>query len=285
MPLAIKCGLDVNALVYIRTQCIELQGPTHRILEDLKPLLKSVNIEFFEVAVNSGGEICRVFDEILYHAQKNGMKPIIHFDMHGSLEGLEVSGDHEILSWVVIAQRLRKINVATACNLGVVSGVCYGFHAIRPVNLYTATPFYVLIAPEEEVSCGFMEESTLPFYRELFSSGDILKAYQNNLSEFLKMFHCEEFLARTLCKYIAELCKGKSGKLRREQLLTKTVCGIHRKTTLNLRSLRVPMKMYLKPSQELVDRYSKQFLAGRVCQFTIDDLLQFVEELNKSRPL
>jgi hypothetical protein len=176
-----------------------------------------------------------------------------------------------------VIPRLQAINVATCNNLVVVAGVCFARHAILQVKVSEACPVYMLIAPEMKVTFGFLEDNTVAFFQEIFSSGDVNKACLEHFGLPMKVFHCEQFLAIALARYIRQTCKGKAVAARRERLLTEIFLGGKERTPENLREVRRLLKDGLRPQQQLIDAYSQAFLIGRVCPFTIDDLIGLVD--------
>jgi hypothetical protein len=134
-----------------------------------------------------------------------------------------------------------------------------------------------LIVLQTEVTFGFLEDDTVGFYEMLFSSGSINDACRAHFGEPMKVFHCEQFLATALARYIRQSCKGRGAAARRERLLTDVMLSGRERTPENLRQVRRLLKEGLRPQQELVETYAQAFLAGRRCPFTIDDLLGFVE--------
>jgi hypothetical protein len=128
---------------------------------------------------DAGRQRCRTGDRVTScrrRMRREGAKPILHLDMHGSKRGLQLAGTLEIAPWARVVPKLQAINVATGNNLVVVAGVCFARDAILQIKISEACPVYMLIAPETEVTFGFLEDNTVPFYQKLFSSGDINKA-------------------------------------------------------------------------------------------------------------
>jgi len=65
------------------------------------------------------------------------------------------------------------INVATGNNLFAASACCFGFHAIKSPRIMDACPFYMLVAPENEITFGFVEDDSFEFYRDAFTARDL----------------------------------------------------------------------------------------------------------------
>lgn len=276
MPLDITSGFSLNSLFWLTSLSPDQQGLTRRIVDDLSPFFQQIGLPFLFHSVKSAAELYKTLDVIADHARKGG-RPMLHFDMHGSKKGLMVADTQEIAPWAVVP-KLRKINTASQCNLCAVFGVCFALHALKEMKFSEACPVYMLIAPEEEVTFGFLEDNTVEFYRAIFSHGDVDRAYREHFSDSLKVFHCEKFLAIALTRYIKNSCKGKGAAQRRERLLTEIVLSGRARTRENLKNVRKQLKLGMRPAQELVDKYAQTFLAGRSCPFTIDDLLRLVND-------
>ena len=209
------------------------------------------------------------------------MRPLIHFDTHGNKDaGIYVDGEDTFADWNTLTEKLQAINIHTKNNLAVVCATCFGLHAIKPISLQSAAPFFLLLAPEENVKVGFLEANVPNFYRELFERGSIDAAYSRHLSDKFKYFHCEKMLFIVIARYLKEQSKGKGGAARRERLITEIFSQGMEKTPDNLKRVRKMLKDGLRPDQSLLDRYAGRFLIGRQCSFSIADLERFIESDN-----
>ena len=275
--MQLDSGFSCNTVIWFTSLPEDEQGPSRRMVEDMEALSEEVGVGFQRLHVNSASKLVELLEELTQHAGERQMRPLLHFDMHGNKEqGLFISGLNEYFSWDELARHLRQLNAATGNNLCAVGAACFGLRAIMPVKLDQPTPFFLLLAPEQEVTVGFLEGNVLPFYRELFRSGSIDRAYSSCLSDEFKYFHCEKMLFIAIARYIREGCKGKTGETRRERLLTEVFIQGMEKTEENLTDVRRKIKEGLRPNQALLDRYAKTFLIGRTCSFNMDQLLAFV---------
>jgi hypothetical protein len=126
---------------------------------------------------------------------------------------------------------LRAINRQTGNNLLVTAAVCFGLYAIKETIITDHTPFYMLIAPEERVTFGELMDQTFPFFQNLTTHWDVVKAAEEEMSPKMKTFHCMRVFTVAMAKYILRSCKGKGVQERRENLLTevlKSATPIHR---------------------------------------------------------
>ena len=277
--MRLSSEFSCNSVIWISSLPDSEMGPTDRMVAAMDAHSKDLGFGFQHIPVSSRSNLIKLLDELALHANEHNMKPLVHFDTHGNIDhGLYISREECFISWGDLADKLRIINVYTKNNLAVVGATCYGLHAIKPISLSTATPFYLLLSPEEEVKVGYLEDNIPNFYLSLFELGSIDSAYSRHLSERFKYFHCEKMLFIVIGRYISQQCKGKGGAARRERLLTEILSQGLENTDENRKKVRKVLKDGLRPDQSLIDRYTGKFLIGRQCSFNIADLLKFVEE-------
>ncbi|MBQ4781805.1 hypothetical protein F9U38_14910 [Pectobacterium versatile] len=271
-------SFSCNSVIWVTSLPDSELGPTRRMVEDMESLKAEISIGFQHIQVNSAIHLKDVLKELALHASEHGMRPLLHFDMHGSKEkGLYISQSSEYIAWHELYTNLQVLNKASGNNLVVIGAACFGLKAIMPIKLDKPAPFFVLLAPEEEVCVGFLEDNAVRFYRALFESGSLDTAYSRNLSDEFKYFHCEKMLFIVVAKYIRAGCRGKSAQERREQLLTDVFSQGMDKTEANLKLVREKIKEGLKPEQSLLDKYAETFLIGRTCSFNMQQLLEFLD--------
>lgn len=276
--MQLDTGFCCNSVIWLTSLPDSELGPTRRMVEDMESLTAQISVEFQHIQITSAAHLKRLFEEFSFHASKSGIRPLLHFNMHGNKDnGLYISQSSEYCSWDELYCSLQLLNQATGNNLAVIGAACFGLRSIMPIELNQPAPFYVLLAPEEKVHVGFLADNVVCFYRELFESGSLDTAYSRYLSDEFKYFHCEKMLFKVVAKYIRAGCKGKTAQERRERLLTEVFSQGMEKTEHNLRSVRNKIKMGLKPDQALLDRYAKTFLVGRACSFSMQQLLSFLD--------
>lgn len=276
-------SVDCNSVIWLTSLPHEDLGPTRRMVEDMELLRTDSSIGFQYIQIKSPEHLTAILSELTLHAANHGMRPMLHFDMHGDKDkGMLICNEEsEYVSWHKLITHLKELNKATHNNLIVVGAACYGLRAITSIKINDPVPFFVLLAPEGEVSLGFVEDNIPAFYRELFHSGELDPAYNKYLSNELKYFHCERMLFLVLLKYIKSSCKGKSARERREYLLTEILSQELERNKDNMKIVRKKIKDGIKPDKSLLDRYVKTFLVGKPCSFNIDQLLDFIEEADK----
>ena len=277
--MQLNSGFSCNSIIWLTSSRAGEAGPTRRMTEDLGSLMNTFALGFQVIDITSKKSFEEILIELTHHAKESRMRPILHIDMHGCAEnGLFVCETNEYISWDFVVDLLRDLNVATQNNLCIVGAACYGLRAIMPIKLNQATPFFILLAPEEEVEVGFLLDNIFSFYNCLFQTGSIDTAYSRNLSDEFKYFHCEKMLFIAIARYIKEQCRGKGGQSRRERLLTEIFSDQSEESkSQTITETRSKLKESLKPDQSLLDRYAKKFLISRSCSFKFDELLNFVE--------
>jgi hypothetical protein len=97
------------------------------------------------------------------------IKPIIHIEAHGSIEGLHLESG-EIISWEDLISIMRPLNVLSKNNLFLVLASCHGVNIGEYISVFSRVPFRGAIAPAEEVSKREIEEGFLAFYEVFFSN-------------------------------------------------------------------------------------------------------------------
>lgn len=268
----------INTLYWISSLDEDEQGVTRRILEDLEPLCAAKNLRFRRYAPTGAAELLAALDDIAAEA-RDGMLPLVHFDMHGSAPaGLRLSPSEEFVDWAAVADRLRVVNETTGNNLCVVSGACFSFEVVRQIDIHRTVPFFILLAPEEEISSGELEERTAGFYRDMLDEEDILTARERWFGDRLRLFHCEKMLAVVLAKYVNNAAMGRQQERRREQLVTDAINQGVVNDRGNRRRLRRMANEMIKPTEELIKRFVPVFLAGKEPGFTIDEIKRMVRE-------
>lgn len=278
--LHLSSVLTVNSLIWISSLEPDKKGTTDRVHDDLQPYFVSIGLPFHPVEPRSASELLAGLDAIAESA-KAGLRPMIHFDTHGSKQdGLYIAASREFVSWQQLVEKLRPINVATGNNLCVVSAACFAMHAIKEISIGSSAPFFALIAPENTVSFGFVERCTVPFYEAVFKGLDIVSAHEQHLAPSFKLFLCEKMLLVGLMKYVRNYCMGKGRKKRIEDLLTKAVADGLPNTRQNRRIARHKTKQFIKPGQDLIERYVQTFLIGKKVDVTIKQII----DLAQSRP-
>jgi hypothetical protein len=277
MAIEIEAKLVFNSIFWLTSPRPNEVRLVNDIIDDVALLSRSKNIPFQSYEVPNGTALIAALAEI-ERAAREDCRPLIYLDMHGSpTAGVEIAKSGEMVPWDDVVEALRKINRETGNNLLVVAAVCYGLHAIKETTIRDLTAFFILIAPEETITFGDLMDRIHPFFRNLLSGFDVMKAFEEELVPKMKMFHCMRVFTVGMAKYIARSCIGKGGQDRREALLTEVIKSGYPDTPEGLRAARKAIKEGTKPSQQMLDKYAGTFLGGKPLGYDIETLMKLVE--------
>jgi hypothetical protein len=193
-------------------------------------------------------------------------------------DGVEIAASGEMVPWDDVVDALRKINVQTGNNLLVVAAVCYGLHAIKETVITDLTPFFFLLAPEETITFGDLMDRMFPFFRNLTIDLDVVKAFEEELSPKMKMFHCVRVFTVAMAKYIVRSCTGKGGLERREQLLTEVKKSGYPETPDGLRTVRKAIKEGGQADPADVGPLRRQVPGWKALGYDLDTLMRLIDD-------
>lgn len=162
---------------------------------------------------------------ILNDCTVNGNIPVLHFEIHGKkteeifTKGF-VLGNGQCIDIEVIGEQLRRINMATQCNLFVTLAVCKGMSLLLNMHESSPMPFIGAIGSFNEIEEEDLYLRYLDFYEELFYSFDIAKAYvalckaNPKIDSEYKYIPADELFIRNYQRYIDEQCTHEAIKER-----------------------------------------------------------------------
>lgn len=276
--LTISETLDINAIIWVRSLPDDELGPSRRINEELIGMRNQGGWAFFEKAARNRAELLAILKQLANDAD-GGLRPIIHFDAHGSKDdGLALAPSGEFLDWAALAEALREINIATENNLICVFATCFAYYFNFQVELKKPTPSYLIMAPADEVNVGFLEDQTVPFYRMAYETGNVTEAFNLTLAAHMTLYHCQGIFAEALSRYVRSYCQGKAKNIRREELVTKLLAkmGIDDPAPGDLKHARTVVRSGIKPSQKIIDHFATRFLICREPAFSFEDLEKII---------
>lgn len=127
-------------------------------------------------------EWTQVMAKILADTQKGG-RPIVHLEIHGSADkdGL-VLASGELVSWEEMKNVLTEINIASRMNLFVTLAVCHGAYLLTQYHLNERAFCYGILGSFDALKVSDLKIRFNEFYEELFTSFDVVKAYQRLLN-------------------------------------------------------------------------------------------------------
>lgn len=146
--------------------------------------LKYPNIDAELINVDDRDELFAVFDKIKDECSAaNPVKPIIHFEIHGS--GID-RGDRTIgtgfalnkgaVEWADLYPKFAEINRASKWGLFITMAVCFGNYAMMMLLPTLPAPFTGILGSFDSIDVGDLQIRYDAFYQELLTSLDLEKA-------------------------------------------------------------------------------------------------------------
>ncbi len=150
--------------------------------------------------VTSKHEFFECMEKIQQAAIFELANPMVHLEMHGNENGLQVSSGENI-SWEELQYVLLQINGICGNNLFISMATCKGGYIHKAINPSLWTPFWGHVGPLEEVSGLEILANYTSFYNEFLQSGDFNLAVEalnaSNPTGFSRFrFHNTEFTFR-----------------------------------------------------------------------------------------
>jgi len=123
------------------------------------------------IRVNSKQEFLDAIEHIRQLEIHHLANPIIHFEMHGDEDGLQLEND-DYIDWPELQFYLLQLNGISGNNLFVSMATCFGGYIHKTINPGAWAPFWGFAGPFDEV---FEDEVILnysAFYNEFLQSRD-----------------------------------------------------------------------------------------------------------------
>jgi len=167
--------------LYVIESLADDESPTHeRLLEflevEMRRLPDGEGLDVVHQRVTSAGQLVGLLVAIKDRAHSQGERPILHFEVHGDREGLELQPNLETCRWADISNALRNINIATRNGLLITLAVCHGSFLADIVDVTERAPFWALVGSLERFNSMKAEVGFQALYRALLRQGDGAKA-------------------------------------------------------------------------------------------------------------
>jgi len=137
---------------------------------------------------------------------RNGVRPIIHFELHGSIHGFSLI--EGALDWGKVYEFLVMVNIASQFNLFITTGVCFSNFAMSLLLPTMPAAFKGLLGSFETMYDDDIYLQYTAFYNELFNSLDLEKAIKEfhisnpGISDGYKLLDAEEIFKNIYQKYL-----------------------------------------------------------------------------------
>ena len=168
----------------------------------------------------------KVLENIRDEAKDYGNYPIIHFECHGTPDGLATTNGEQI-GWYELRKILIEINYACRLNHVIVLAACNGAHMIKVATMLDRAPFCAIIGSEDEVKASDAEKDFGVFYTEYFKNLDANTAISAlnqegaGINRRYQFYYAVGLFIEKYKIYHKDYCSGKGLRQRKEELLTQ----------------------------------------------------------------
>lgn len=189
--------------------------------------------------------------------------PALHFECHGDEEkGLWLSASREYIPWSDLAALIAPVNAATRNNVSVILASCESFKLSEYVDIKLPCPFHFLIAPNQEIEAGTTQDSLLPFYKEVVSTGALDKAL-THLDGRFKRFIAGEWFYTQICSFYTYHYSSKHRQEMMSLMIDSEVAKAGYSNRQLIRSIRPKVKKFLSDPKEFYLAVERGFFHGQ----------------------
>lgn len=155
----------------------DVKTGTNLFNETVKPrmLQKGLENQCQLITLTTKSEFFDALTEIKNQIIYNHEYPIIHFEMHGSKEGL-VLESREIIRWQDLQEKMIEMNKLCENNLFISMATCFGGYIYTVISPKLRTPFWGFIGPFEEVGQIELLDNYTAFYSEFLLTNNFVEA-------------------------------------------------------------------------------------------------------------
>lgn len=217
-------------------------------------------LDVFYKAVPSLKKWDDLMRDILDDVIQNGNIPILHIEVHGEENGKGLVFKNGELSGIEhVGEQLRKINIATGCNLMLTLGVCKGLNLLFDMHLDKPMPFIGAVGSFDEIYSEDILIRYTEFYDTLFKTFNVGEAYirlMNSNTGFppsYRFFPADEFYYKNYQEYINKQCTETALK----QRALDTIATMSN-PPVNRGERRRFMKLFVKEEQKNRLKYFKE---------------------------
>ncbi|EJM83123.1 hypothetical protein PMI32_02380 [Pseudomonas sp. GM60] len=212
---------------------------------------------------------------VLNECRSGVLYPVLHFECHGDpSKGIYIHASDEYIGWDELVRYINEINVATRNNVGVVLAACFGFEISKFVNFASPCPFNFVIAAQDEILAGQLQEVLIGLYKATMSSGD-LEAGLRSLDDRLNFFHCGKWFYQNLASYMINNFNAVGRSDLVEAIVSSRVAKAGYQSRELVRFERARAKKYLKTPQNFYRQASRRFFHDKV-PISYEDFNAFV---------
>lgn len=249
--------------------------------EDLQHYNDTNNEYGFEYQIIKNWDGLKIFLEIIYtNIKTKSVVPIIHFEMHGDINGIQLSSG-EIVLWSELAIRLQKINIELKNKLIVVFALCHGIHFLSVFYEFmnSRTPFAGLITSADYLRVSEIKYGFPKFYKIIINAKNGNDAL-NGLNELIEnedrrysFLSCRWLFKEAFIQYLKQ-CSSKERNKRTERIITKIK---NTNPNAEITKIRKEIKQFLHKENQKVffDKTRNNFL-----MLDLDDSNKILYDIN-----
>lgn len=135
------------------------------------------NFSSFLHIVKNKEELFQTLDEIIDKMKINTLFPILHLEMHGFEDGIQLSSN-EIVVWDELLPKFREINILLLNSLTVMMSMCKGITLAFDIDTSNRAPFGLIIGTTRDISEIELLNGYEVFYNNYFFSFDSVKSVE-----------------------------------------------------------------------------------------------------------
>jgi len=196
----------------------------------LSPLAAEHGFRLLYRRIENRDELFSSLASIARAVREAGVGPIVHFETHGTEQGLALA-DSDIVPWPVLKPWITDINRACRMNLLTVMSMCHGWHWVSQLQPVEPAPVWALIGPINETLPARLQEAFQAFYPALLSTMDAREAV-NAMNEGregsrwqLETETAEIMFARIWRGYESRLCSPEALREREDEMVATLMRG------------------------------------------------------------
>ncbi len=202
--------------------------------------------------------------------------PALHFECHGDQEkGLWLAASKEYIPWQDLANLIAPVNVAARNNVSVMLASCHDYKVCESVDIKLPCPFSFMIAPSEEIEVGAIQDSLLPFYKEVVSTGELGNALTHLDSRFKRFIAGEWFYTR-FSGFYTHYYSAKDKQAIMNQMIDNEVAKAGYSNRQLIRSVRPKVKKFLSDPREFYYSVERVFFHGQT-NVPYDEMKNFID--------
>lgn len=202
--------------------------------------------------------------------------PALHFECHGDeMKGLWLAASKEYIPWKDLASLIAPVNAATRNNVSVILASCESFKLSESVDVRFPCPFHFLIAPNQEIEAGTTQDSLLPFYKEVVSTGELDKAL-TYLDGRFKRFIAGEWFYMQISSFYTYHYSAKRKQEIMNQLIDSEMAKAGYSNRQLMRLIRPNAKRFLSDPKQFYLAMERVFFHGQT-HVPYADIKKFVD--------